>query len=103
MLQEAGFSSDLTTIETTRMWAGTLAAPRPIEEALDLVGLRGRATVPVSSLSGASDAVWTSPWLSSGTPRCCSSTSRPRAWTPRAVVRPGTWSGRCSTTARPSS
>ena len=52
MLQEAGFPADLTTIETARMWAGTLAAPRPVEEALELVALRGRADVPVSSLSG---------------------------------------------------
>jgi len=52
MLQEAGFPSDLTAFETARMWAGTLAAPRPVEEALDLVALRGRADVAVSSLSG---------------------------------------------------
>lgn len=52
MLQEAGFPSDLTTLETARMWAGTLAAPRPVEEALELVALRGRADVAVSSLSG---------------------------------------------------
>ncbi|MET4225290.1 ABC transporter ATP-binding protein [Oerskovia enterophila] len=52
MLQEAGFPSDLTAIETARMWAGTLAAPRPVEEALDLVALRGRADVTVTSLSG---------------------------------------------------
>ncbi|KRC37579.1 ABC transporter ATP-binding protein [Oerskovia sp. Root22] len=52
MLQEAGFPSDLTAIETARMWAGTLADPRPVEEALDLVALRGRADVTVTSLSG---------------------------------------------------
>ncbi len=52
MLQEAGFPSDLTAIETARMWAGTLAAPRPVEEALELVALRGRADVTVTSLSG---------------------------------------------------
>ncbi|GAA2729025.1 ABC transporter ATP-binding protein [Cellulomonas aerilata] len=52
MLQEAGFPSDLTTAETARMWAGTLGDPMPVAEALELVGLRGRAGVPVASLSG---------------------------------------------------
>jgi ABC-2 type transport system ATP-binding protein len=52
MLQEAGFPSDLTTAETARMWAGTLGYPMPVTEALELVGLRGRAAVPVKSLSG---------------------------------------------------
>ncbi len=52
MLQEAGFASDLTTVETARMWHGTLGAPMPAEAALDLVGLSGRARVPVTSLSG---------------------------------------------------
>ncbi len=52
MLQEAGFPSDLTTAETARMWAGTLADPMPVAEALDLVGLADRTGVPVKSLSG---------------------------------------------------
>jgi ABC-2 type transport system ATP-binding protein len=52
MLQEAGFPADLTTLETARMWAGTLGDPLPVEECLELVGLRGRGTVPVKSLSG---------------------------------------------------
>jgi ABC-2 type transport system ATP-binding protein len=52
MLQEAGFPADLTTVETARMWAGTLGAPMPVAEGLELVGLTGRAAVPVSSLSG---------------------------------------------------
>ncbi|MFD1504661.1 ABC transporter ATP-binding protein [Georgenia yuyongxinii] len=52
MLQEAGFPSDLTTAETARMWAGTLAAPRGVGESLDLVGLGHRHHVPVKSLSG---------------------------------------------------
>jgi ABC-2 type transport system ATP-binding protein len=52
MLQEAGFPSDLTTAETARMWHGTLAAPRPVGEALELVNLAGRADVRVASLSG---------------------------------------------------
>ncbi len=52
MLQEAGFPSDLTTVETARMWHGTLGAPMPAEAALDLVGLGHRARVQVKSLSG---------------------------------------------------
>lgn len=52
MLQEAGFAQDLTVGETLRMWAGTLSAPRPVDEALELVELRDRAKVRVKSLSG---------------------------------------------------
>jgi ABC-2 type transport system ATP-binding protein len=52
MLQEGGFPPDLTVAETGRMWAGTLSAPRPVAEALDLVDLGHRAGVAVRSLSG---------------------------------------------------
>src|ERR1022692_1053659 len=52
MLQEGGFPSDLTVAETGRMWAGTLSAPRPVAEALELVDLGHRASVAVRSLSG---------------------------------------------------
>ena len=52
VLQNAGFSGDLTVAETTHMWAGTMAAPRPVDEALELVDIRGRSTVAVQSLSG---------------------------------------------------
>ena len=52
MLQEGGFPGDLTVMETGRMWAGTLSAPRPVEEALELVDLRDRAQVTVKQLSG---------------------------------------------------
>lgn len=52
MLQEAGFSSGMTAREAARMWAGTMAAPRPIDEALELVDLRHRAGVAVQNLSG---------------------------------------------------
>ncbi len=52
MLQEGGFPAGLTAVEVLRMWSGTLTAPRPIDEALDLVGLRGRRDVVVRSLSG---------------------------------------------------
>jgi ABC-2 type transport system ATP-binding protein len=52
MLQEGRFPSDLTVAETGRMWAGTLSAPRPVAEALELVNLGHRARVAVRSLSG---------------------------------------------------
>ncbi|MEV6985267.1 ABC transporter ATP-binding protein [Sphaerisporangium sp. NPDC051017] len=52
MLQEGGFPLDLTPVEALRMWAGTLPAPRPVAEALTLVGLDHRATVRVRQLSG---------------------------------------------------
>src|SRR5690606_26539582 len=52
MLQEAGFSGDLTVTETLQMWSGTLSSPRPIPEALDIVNLGHRADIRVKSLSG---------------------------------------------------
>ncbi|GAB3810638.1 ABC transporter ATP-binding protein [Tessaracoccus terricola] len=52
MLQEAGFSGDLTIAETLQMWGGTLSSPRPIAEALEIVNLGHRADVRVKSLSG---------------------------------------------------
>ena len=52
LLQEGGFPADLTVAETGRMWAGTLADPRPVEEALELVSLQNRARVAVKQLSG---------------------------------------------------
>jgi ABC-2 type transport system ATP-binding protein len=52
MLQAGGFPADLTVAETGRMWAGTLSAPRPVGEALELVDLGHRAGVAVRSLSG---------------------------------------------------
>ncbi|NYI05204.1 ABC transporter ATP-binding protein [Allostreptomyces psammosilenae] len=52
MLQEGGFPSDLTAAETLRMWAGCTTGARPVAEALDLVGLAGRAGVAVKRLSG---------------------------------------------------
>jgi ABC-2 type transport system ATP-binding protein len=52
MLQEGGFPSDLTVTETARMWAGCTSGARPVGEALELVGLAGRASVRVKQLSG---------------------------------------------------
>jgi len=52
VLQDSGFPSELTVMEMTRMWAGTLSAPRPVGEALDLVNLGHRAKVGVRQLSG---------------------------------------------------
>jgi ABC-2 type transport system ATP-binding protein len=52
MLQEGGFPPDLTVLETTRMWAGTLSSSRPPAEALDMVWLSHRKSVRVKQLSG---------------------------------------------------
>ncbi|MFC8668885.1 MULTISPECIES: ABC transporter ATP-binding protein [Streptomyces] len=52
MLQEGGFSSELTVAETVRMWAGCTSGARPEREALALVGLSRRAAVRVKQLSG---------------------------------------------------
>jgi ABC-2 type transport system ATP-binding protein len=52
MLQEGGLPGDLTVAETARMWAGTLTSPRPVDEALELVDLRGQVRVTVKQLSG---------------------------------------------------
>ncbi|MEV2228481.1 ABC transporter ATP-binding protein [Streptomyces phaeochromogenes] len=52
MLQEGGFSSELTVGETVRMWAGCTSGARPEREALALVGLSRRADVRVKQLSG---------------------------------------------------
>ncbi|MEU6735671.1 ABC transporter ATP-binding protein [Streptomyces physcomitrii] len=52
MLQEGGFPSGLTTAETVRMWAGCTSGPRPVDEALEMVGLADRAGVRIKQLSG---------------------------------------------------
>ncbi len=52
LLQSSGFPADLTVTETLRMWASTLTAPRPVEDALAEQDLAGRAHVRVRSLSG---------------------------------------------------
>lgn len=52
MLQEGGFPSDLSVAETVRMWGGLTSGARPAAEALELVGLAGRASVRVKQLSG---------------------------------------------------
>ncbi|MGW7418163.1 ABC transporter ATP-binding protein [Streptomyces sp. NPDC054863] len=52
MLQEGGFPSQLTVLETARMWAGCTSGARPVGEALELVGLGKRHSVRVIQLSG---------------------------------------------------
>src|SRR5699024_1920571 len=52
MLQHSGFAQELTTAETLRMWAGCTTRPRPVDEAVELVGLEKRAGVAVKNLSG---------------------------------------------------
>ncbi|WP_405365657.1 ABC transporter ATP-binding protein [Kitasatospora sp. NBC_00039] len=52
MLQEGGFPGDLTVAETGRSWAGMTSRTRPVDEALELVGLTARRNVRVKQLSG---------------------------------------------------
>ncbi|GAA2263429.1 ABC transporter ATP-binding protein [Kitasatospora cystarginea] len=52
MLQEGGFPSELTVAETGRTWSGLTSGARPVDEALDLVGLLDRRRVRVKQLSG---------------------------------------------------
>lgn len=52
MLQQGGFSRDLTVRETLRMWSECTTDPRPLGEALSMVGLSHRADVTVKQLSG---------------------------------------------------
>ncbi|TGB08987.1 ABC transporter ATP-binding protein [Streptomyces sp. MZ04] len=52
MLQEGGFPSELTVAETVRMWAGCTSGARPVDEALEIVGLGKRSGVRVKMLSG---------------------------------------------------
>ncbi|GAA2150139.1 ABC transporter ATP-binding protein [Kitasatospora kazusensis] len=52
MLQEGGFPGDLTVAETGRTWTGLTTGARPVDEALDLVGLLDRRKVRVKQLSG---------------------------------------------------
>jgi ABC-2 type transport system ATP-binding protein len=52
LLQRSGFAGDLTVVETLRMWAATLTAPRPVGELLEMLDLRGRADVRMRALSG---------------------------------------------------
>ena len=52
MLQEAGFTSGMSVREAAAMWAGTMAAPRALDEALALADLGHRAGVQVQNLSG---------------------------------------------------
>jgi ABC-2 type transport system ATP-binding protein len=52
LLQTSGFSGDLTVDETLRMWSGTLTAPRPVGDVVELLGLGRRTGVAVRVLSG---------------------------------------------------
>ncbi|WDG30243.1 ABC transporter ATP-binding protein [Streptomyces sp. CA-278952] len=52
MLQEGGFPSDLTVMETVRMWSACTTGARPAGEVLEMVGLTGRGNVRVKQLSG---------------------------------------------------
>ncbi|WP_035856831.1 ABC transporter ATP-binding protein [Cryptosporangium arvum] len=52
VLQSGGLPGELTVGEAVRMWAGTMRAPRPADEAIEAVDLADRMGVPIKSLSG---------------------------------------------------
>jgi ABC-2 type transport system ATP-binding protein len=52
LLQRSGFSGDLTVAETLRMWGATLTHARPVDAALAMLDLTGRADTRVRGLSG---------------------------------------------------
>ncbi|MFB9375748.1 ABC transporter ATP-binding protein [Kineococcus gynurae] len=52
VLQSGGLPGGLTVAEAGAMWAGTLTAPRPLTDILQVVGLTHRLDVAVASLSG---------------------------------------------------
>jgi ABC-2 type transport system ATP-binding protein len=52
MLQEAGLFEGLTAAETIDAWRRFTPGARPRDEALEMVGLREHATIPVGRLSG---------------------------------------------------
>jgi ABC-2 type transport system ATP-binding protein len=52
LLQQSGFSGDLTVVETLRMWAATVTGARPVEDSLVMLRMEHRADTRVRSLSG---------------------------------------------------
>jgi ABC-2 type transport system ATP-binding protein len=52
MLQKGGFSDSLTVWETVDLWRSFTVHPRPAADAIELVGLADKASVPVAQLSG---------------------------------------------------
>ncbi|SHN47990.1 ABC transporter ATP-binding protein [Cryptosporangium aurantiacum] len=52
MLQSSGMPGDLTVAESLQLWAGTCTAPRPVDEAIELVRLTEKSGTAVKQLSG---------------------------------------------------
>ena len=52
LLQTSAFVGDLSVRETVQMWAATVTSPRPVDEALEMLDLAGRAEVRMKALSG---------------------------------------------------
>jgi ABC-2 type transport system ATP-binding protein len=69
------------------LWGKGLA--RRIDAVLELVDLAGRDDALTGDLPGACASAWPSPARSSTSPRSCSSTSPPPAWTPRRSATSG--------------
>jgi ABC-2 type transport system ATP-binding protein len=62
VLQESEPEPGLSVRECLELYAGYYRAPRGIDDTIALVGLTDQADSLSTQLSGASGAVWTSPW-----------------------------------------
>ena len=52
VLQSSGIDRQLTVAELLRLYAGLYPSPRPVDEVLEIVGLRGKAGSRAGTLSG---------------------------------------------------
>ncbi|CCH88971.1 Sulfate-transporting ATPase [Modestobacter italicus] len=97
MLQESGFSGDLTVSESVRLIGRLTGRSDVVDDVLKTVDLTHKADTLVSQLSGARSDDSTSPRPSTDAPSWSSWTNPPRGWT----SSPGTGSGTpCSSCAR---
>ena len=83
VLQSSGVENEFTVREVIDLYASAYRTRRSMDDVLALTGLEAKADERVGSLSGDSGVASTSRWASSGTPICCSSTSRRPGSIPR--------------------
>ena len=86
VLQLASAGPELTVLEMVRHFAAFYPQPRRPEEAIELVGLTGKARSRISQLSGGQTRRLDVALGSSDAPSCSSSTSRPRVSTQRPAA-----------------
>ena len=90
MPQSGGIPPAARPGEYLRLLASFHARPADPAALLDRLGLAAAMRTPVRRLSGGSNSGSHLPPPSSAVPNCCSSTSRPQAWTRRPGTRHGT-------------